>query len=79
MMTPEQDYQSTVNELRGQNEQLQAVCRLWIAANDAKEERIATLEGRVKRLRRQVWRLTRFVGRRCPAPGADRVRQLARP
>lgn len=79
MTTPERNYQSTVSDLRRHNEQLQAVCRLWIAANDAKEERIATLEGRVKRLRRQVWRLTRVLGRRSPAAGVDRVRQLARP
>ena len=78
MTASEREHQATVDELRRHNEQLQAVCRLWIAANDAKEERISILEGRIKRLRRQVWRLNHILGRRCPTPGADRMRRLAR-
>lgn len=45
-------------------EELASVCRLWIAAAEAKDERIAELERECEQLRMRVARLTRLVAPR---------------
>ncbi len=43
---------------------LAATCQLWIAANEAKDERIAEVEQQCQHLQQRVARLSRMVGRR---------------
>lgn len=42
--------------------ELEMVCRLWMAASEAKDERIEELENELVRLRRRVTRLGRMLG-----------------
>lgn len=41
--------------------ELESLCRLWMAAGQAKDERIAELEAEVRRLRQRVSRLSRLA------------------
>ena len=43
--------------------ELEAICRLWIAAAEAKDLRIAALEAECDQLRRRVVRLSRMTPR----------------
>jgi uncharacterized protein YceH (UPF0502 family) len=45
------------------NADLEAACRLWMAASAAKDERIAELEAEVNVLRQRVARLSRNLHR----------------
>jgi hypothetical protein len=51
---------------------MEMVCRLWMAAGQAKDERIEELEAEVRRLRQRTSRLNRMLG---SAQGRARKRQ----
>jgi len=57
--------------------ELEASCALWIAAAQARDERIAELEAECHALRQRVARLGRQVGRR-QRPGAPQQVRFAR-
>lgn len=57
------EFPSNEQALQQQLEELQLVCRIWIAASQAKDERIAELEREVAQLSRRVARLARHAGR----------------
>jgi len=57
------------------NNELTSVCRLWIAAGEAKDERIVELERECEQLRMRVARLTRLASPR----DAQGVRRTASP
>jgi len=50
-----------IRELEAQLGELRGICRLWMAANDAKGARIAELEEETRRLRQRVARLGRMA------------------
>ena len=52
-----EDKATTLEELISQHQELQFTCQIWMAANDAKDERIAQLEQENARLRKKVARL----------------------
>lgn len=43
-------------------QEMEMVCQLWMAANQAKDERIEELEAEVNRLRQRTARLGRMLG-----------------
>ena len=45
-------------------QELAATCQIWIAANEAKDERVVELERQCEHLQQRVGRLSRMVGRR---------------
>lgn len=45
-------------------QELESIASLWIAANEAKDERIAELEAECSKLQQRVARLSRQAGRR---------------
>ena len=59
-----EDKTMTLEELLSQHQELQLACRIWIAANDAKDERIRQLEQENSRLRNKVTRLGRGTHQR---------------
>ncbi len=63
-----------VDVLVAKYRELEMTCRLWIAANDAKEARIRELEAECNQLRRRVARLGRHVGRRQKVTELAQVR-----
>jgi hypothetical protein len=66
---------TSVEQLLRENQELRAVCRVWIASNEAKEDRIQLLERRVARLRRRVVRLSKLVGLKHRAGRARAAQQ----
>lgn len=55
----------TTDQVQQQKYQdLELACQLWIAANDAKDHRIAELEQQVQRLRQKIARQARVAGNR---------------
>jgi hypothetical protein len=54
--------------------ELEATTRLWIAANEAKDQRIKELETECAHLRNRIARLSRQVGRHRTASSTARVR-----
>ncbi len=55
-------------------QEMEMVCQLWIAAGQAKDERIEELEEEVRRLRQRTSRLARLLG---SAQGRARKRQAS--
>lgn len=67
-----------IEQLREKNRDLTATCRIWMAACEARDERIAELEAECARLRQRVGRLTRVGQRPQAAQPAAVVREYAR-
>ncbi|MCK5799678.1 MAG: hypothetical protein KAI47_20955 [Deltaproteobacteria bacterium] len=61
------DKLSKYDELLKRYRELQMVCDVWVAANDAKDQHIADLEEDLARAQRRVARLSRLVGRQSNA------------
>lgn len=61
-----------------ERQDLERSLAIWIAANDAKAERIAQLEQECQALRSRLARLTRRLGRERGAARPSRVRSQAR-
>lgn len=59
---------SKTDELSQRCRELEVSVRLWVAANNAKAERITELEALCSRLQQRVARLSRQVGRRRATP-----------
>lgn len=53
----------TIEQHPGRNNELELACRLWIAAGQAKDERIRELEAECARLRQRVSRLSRMMSK----------------
>ena len=54
-------------------QELESIASLWIAANEAKDERIAELEAECSTLRQRVARLSRQAGRRQHPSKVQRI------
>lgn len=54
---------SKIGALETRCAELEVTCRIWIAANEAKDHRILELEAECKKLQSRVGRLGRRVGR----------------
>jgi archaellum component FlaC len=52
-----------LEDLEQRYRELQMVCEVWVAANDAKDKRIAELEEQLEQMRQRVSRLGRLVAR----------------
>ncbi len=65
------DWKSKYEELLQRHHEAQAVCEIWVAANDAKDVHLSELESQVIQLQKRVARLSRLAGRRAAeqAPG----------
>jgi hypothetical protein len=68
------DCNDKVDVLAVRYRELEATCSLWVAANQAKEERIHELEVECNALRQRVARLSRQVGRKHKVGSQERVR-----
>ena len=68
------DCTGKVEALTAGYRELEATCSLWVAANQAKEERIRELEAECNALRQRVARLSRQMGRKHKAGCQERVR-----
>jgi len=64
---------SYTNQLVQRVQELESIANLWIAANEAKDQHIETLEAECRTLRQRVARLTRQVGRRQQDTKVQRV------
>ena len=64
-------------ELLLRHAELQSVCEIWIAANDAKDARITELEAEVSRLQERSGRLARLAGRRAGSQVTGRLLKIS--
>jgi predicted nuclease with TOPRIM domain len=51
------------DELLASYQELKMVCEVWVAANEAKDQRIEELEAEVEQAQQRIVRLNRLVGR----------------
>jgi hypothetical protein len=58
------DAERKIEQLSARCQELEITCRLWIAANEAKDDRIQELVAECNQLRQRVARLSRQVGRK---------------
>ncbi len=58
-----EDKEITLEELLRHHRELEMACQIWMAANDAKDERIQQLEEENSRLRNKLTRLGRAARR----------------
>jgi hypothetical protein len=65
---------SKVEALVKQIKDLELTCSIWIAANEAKDQRIRELETMCNGLQQRVARLTRQAGRRQKIQAPEKVR-----
>ena len=67
--------QTKIQALTEQVSELQLVCQVWVAANEAKDERITELEAELARAQGRIARLSRLVGRqqRAEPPRKRRI------
>lgn len=71
------DNDARYEELLSKFQELRMVCEVWVAANEAKDQRIAELEDEVEQAQQRIVRLSRLVGRqRSSEPSIARRRRI---